>query len=224
MSLPLSRLRAVVMVVSIVVLGPLLLAATTDALPVVGPDAGRVFAIQRNGEDIGRHKVTFKRRGERLEVRIKVTVDYRLLFIPIYRFEHDAHEIWKDGALQELRTTTNDNGESYDVVVQPRETGMLLTVNGEEHDVRRDAVPSSLWRQDMARSGQLIDPADGEVMRVNVSDAKWVQVTVRGATIRARYFVMTGDLERELWYDSAGMLVKVRFSGDDGSELQFRML
>lgn len=70
----------------------------------------------------------------------------------------------------------------------------------------------------------MIDPANGEVMSVKVSAAKWVQMTVRGVTIRAQKFVMTGDLERELWYDSTGMLVKVRFSGEDGSELQFRML
>jgi hypothetical protein len=49
-------------------------------------------------------------------------------------------------------------------------------------------------------------------------------MTVRGVTIRAQKFVMTGDLERELWYDAIGMLVKVRFSREDGSELQFRML
>jgi len=70
----------------------------------------------------------------------------------------------------------------------------------------------------------MIDPANGEVMSVKVSAAKWVQMTVRGVTIRAQKFVMTGDLERELWYDSTGMLVKVWFSWEDGSELQFRML
>jgi len=70
----------------------------------------------------------------------------------------------------------------------------------------------------------MIDTANGEVMSVKVSAAKWVQMTVRGVTIRAQKFVMTGDLERELWYDSTGMLAKVRFSGEDGSELQFRML
>jgi hypothetical protein len=224
MSLPLLRMRAVVMVVSAVVLGQLLLVATTGALPTIGHGSGCVFAIERNGEEIGRHEVTFKQRGGRLEVRIKVTVDYRFLSIPVYRFEHDAHEIWKDGTLQELRAITNDNGESFDVVVRPQASGLLLYVNGEEHDVRRDAVPSSLWRQDMARSGQMINPADGEVMSVKVSAAKWVQMTVRGATIRAQKFVMTGDLERELWYDSTGMLVKIRFSWEDGSELQFRML
>ena len=51
------------------------LVATTGALPTIGPDPGRVFAIERNGEEICRHEVTVEQRGGRLEVRIKVTVD-----------------------------------------------------------------------------------------------------------------------------------------------------
>ena len=201
-----------------------LVATATSALSVVAPGDGRTFAIQRNGEDIGHHTVTFARQGDRLDVRIKVEVDYRLLFIPLYRFEHEAHEVWVGGVLRELRAKTNDNGDIFDVVVLPNGSELLLSVNGEERDVGRNAVPSSLWRQDMARPGQLIDPADGAVMTVDVGDAKWEQITVRGVSIRARRYVMTGDLERELWYDSAGMFVKVRFAGEDGSDLQFRML
>ena len=203
----------------------LVLAVTsTGALSVVTPGDGRSFAIQRNGEDIGLHEVTFTRQDDRLDVRIKVEVDYRFLFIPVYLFEHEAHEVWVGGVLRELRAKTNDNGETFDVVVRPNGAGLVLSVNGEERDVGRDAVPSSLWRQDMARAGQLIDPADGAVMTVDVGDAKWEEITVRGETIRARRYVMTGDLDRELWYDAAGMLVKVRFAGEDGSDLQFRLL
>ncbi len=154
MSFPLLRLRAVVMAVSAVVLGQLLLVATTGALPTIEPDSGRVFAIERNGEEIGRHEVTVEQRGRRLEVRIKVTVDYRFLFISVYRFEHDAHEIWKDGTLQELRVITNENCESFDVLVWPQASGLLLNVNGEEHGVGRGTVPSSLRCQDLHDQGK----------------------------------------------------------------------
>jgi hypothetical protein len=134
--------------------GNCFLSQLTGALPTIGPDSGRVFAIERNGEEIGRHEVTVEQRGRRLEVRIKVTVDYRFLFISVYRFEHDAHEIWKDGTLQELRAITNDNGESFDVLVWPQASGLLLNVNGEEHGVGRGAVPSSLWCQDLHDQGK----------------------------------------------------------------------
>lgn len=185
---------------------------------------GRVFAIQRNGEDIGRHEVRFERVDGRLNVRINVSVDYRILFIPVYRFRHEAHEIWDGGALKALQATTDDNGESFDVAVKSQGEVLTLHVNGEETDIETSVVPSSLWRQVMARTGQMIDPADGEVMQVEVEGGEWREILVRGETIRARHYVMTGGLERELWYDSKGLLVKVQFAGEDGSDLQFRLL
>ncbi|MGY8959787.1 MAG: DUF6134 family protein, partial [Alphaproteobacteria bacterium] len=60
-------------------------AAASDAKAAISSDAGRAFAIQRNGEDIGRHEMRFERIEGRLNVRIKVSVDYRILFIPVYR-------------------------------------------------------------------------------------------------------------------------------------------
>jgi hypothetical protein len=199
-------------------------AAASDAKAAISSDAGRAFAIQRNDEDIGRHEMQFERVDGRLNVRIKVSVDYRILFIPIYRFRHEAHEIWDGGALKVLRAITDDNGEAYDVAVQENGAALTLLVNGEETDIQHDAVLTSLWREDMARAGQMIDPADGEVMEVQVSGGDGVDISVRGKTIRARHYIMTGGLDRELWYDSQGILVKVRFTGEDGSVVQFRML
>jgi hypothetical protein len=199
-------------------------AAASDAKAAISSDAGRAFAIQRNGEDIGRHEMRFERIEGRLNVRIKVSVDYRILFIPVYRFRHKAHEVWVGGALQALRATTDDNGDAYDVAVQGNGAALTLSVNGEETDIQHDAVLTSLWREDMAREGQMIDPADGEVMEVQVTGGDGVDISVRGETIRAQHYIMTGGLDRELWYDSQGLLVKVRFTGEDGSVVQFRML
>jgi len=199
-------------------------ASASDAKAAVSSVAGRAFAIQRNDEDIGRHEMRFERLDGRLNVRIKVSVDYRLLFIPVYRFRHEAHEIWDGGVLKALRATTDDNGDAYDVAVQGNGAALTLSVNGEETDIQHDAVLTSLWREDMARAGQMIDPADGEVMEVQVSGGDGEEISVRGETIRARHYIMTGGLDRELWYDSEGLLVKVRFTGEDGSVVQFRML
>ena len=32
---------------------------------------------------------------------------------------------------------------------------------------------------------------------------------------------MTGQFERELWYDNDGVLVRVEFKGEDGSDIQY---
>ena len=74
------------------------------------PEGGvLVFEILRNGEAIGTHTYRFDQSEERTEVRIKTDIDFRLLFIPIYKFEHASREVWQDGRLTSLESNTNEN-------------------------------------------------------------------------------------------------------------------
>jgi len=58
-------------------------------------------------------------------------------------------------------------------------------------------------------------------MAISVRDNGQQAVSVRGNTVQARHFVITGDLERELWFDGNNVLVKVRMKGKDGSDIQY---
>ena len=42
-----------------------------------------------------------------------------------------------------------------------------------------------------------------------------------GGPVPAKHYAITGDLQRELWFDSHGTLLKVRFKGQDGSDIQY---
>jgi hypothetical protein len=48
-------------------------------------------------------------------------------------------------------------------------------------------------------------------------------VTARGRSVEARHYQLSGELERELWYDAAGVLVQVRFKGKDGSDIRYEL-
>ena len=58
-------------------------------------------------------------------------------------------------------------------------------------------------------------------MAISVRDNGQQAVSVRGNTVQARHFVITDDLERELWFDGNNVLVKVRMKGKDGSDIQY---
>ncbi|MEC7655058.1 MAG: DUF6134 family protein, partial [Pseudomonadota bacterium] len=91
----------------------ILLAFTTAATPEaegVPEDGILSFDIVRNGSSIGTHTYRFDQYDGRTEVRIKTEIDYRLLLIPIYRFEHESHEVWENGRLSLLESNTNENG------------------------------------------------------------------------------------------------------------------
>ena len=103
------------------------------------PEGGvLVFEILRNGEAIGTHTYRFDQSEERTEVRIKPDIDFRLLFIPIYKFEHASREVWQDGRLTSLESNTNENGTPVKLEVHRDENSlMVISEDGNLHVVQR---------------------------------------------------------------------------------------
>jgi len=62
---------------------------------------------------------------------------------------------------------------------------------------------------------------DGSTLSVDV--AYRGEETVGGVEgpVTARHYLLTGELTREVWYDPDGVLVKVRFSGQDGADIEY---
>lgn len=186
-------------------------------------DAVLNFEIQRNGEKIGDHRISIHPVRGKTQVSIKSDIDYRLAFIPVYTFNHAASELWEQGRFVELNSHTNDNGDTHKVSLVAGNDLATVNSDGSSQNVQGKVLPSSLWHFAMTESPRLVDSVDGEVMHVEVESRKTENVRVRGRDISARYVNMIGDMKRELWYDQAGLLVKVRFKAEDGSEVQFNL-
>ena len=56
----------------------------------------------------------------------------------------------------------------------------------------------------------LFDTQRGRLQRFQVTPAGNETITGAGRAVDARKYVMTGDLERELWYDDAGNWLQSR--------------
>lgn len=181
------------------------------------------FAILRNGEQIGRHTIQFEGRGEPTIVRITAEVDYRLGFIPLYIFRHAARETWRDGGLIGMQAETNDNGDDYDVAFSVEGTAGALSINDQTTSIDTLLRPASLWNNAVIGDQVILDPADGDLMKVSITAAGEETITVRGREIRAHRYDMTGDFQRMLWYDRRNVLVQVVFDGRDGSEIRYQL-
>lgn len=188
------------------------------------PDGGVLdFAVLRNGSKIGHHIIRFEQRGNPMVVRIEAKIDYRLAFIPLYLFQHVAREEWRDGRLVGMVAETNDNGDNYHIEVKPDGSELSLSINGEETPIDPGMVPASLWNIALVKRNSVLDPADGDLMNVAIRKSGEEVIEVRGQEIRARRYVVTGDFQRDLWYDKQNILVKVRFKGRDGSEIRYSL-
>jgi hypothetical protein len=188
-------------------LGGLLLAGSVNAATV--PSSGELaFDVMREGSDIGDHRYTFRDDGDALSVQVEtdVAVKLPLIGVTVFRFEHDSQETWRDGRLAALQSRTNDDGEAHQVDL-----------------ANAEGFPASLWNDAILEQTELLNTVDGRSMATSVVNIGQESVRAKGQTVPAHHYRLLGDLERDLWYDASGMLVKVAFTADDGSHIEYTL-
>jgi hypothetical protein len=183
----------------------LALVAPANALSL--PSTGTLsFDVMRKGKDIGDHSYSFS--GDSGAFTVKVATDIAvkvpLLRMTAYKFHHASTESWKGGKLQQLNSSTDDDGEPH----QLKTAG-----NG--------ALPASLWNDDIVRAGTLMNTIDGKIMKVRVADLGSETVKTRRGAVPAHHYRLSGELARDLWYDADGNLAQVAFKADDGSTVMY---
>jgi hypothetical protein len=185
-----------------------LAAGLTIALAAAGlaaspPSAGRLdFDVVRNGKDIGDHSFAFSGSPAQLEVQVRtdVHVQVPLIRANLYSFTHQSTESWRGGHLAGLTAETDDDGTPHRISIGAGET-----------------LPASLWADDTVSATTLINTIDGRAMRVRVTDMGSETVPAGCGSVNARHFRISGDLERDVWYDADGLLARLTMTAEDGS-------
>lgn len=194
-------------------------AFTAQAAP---PGNGNLdFTVTRNGSPVGKHEMRFRDEPDGLKVDIRTNVAVKVAFITAYRFEHEGHEIWQGGRLTRLWSKTNDDGTNHLLDVSAAGAALNVMADGKPAETAQVSIPASLWNEGLLTQKALLNTLDGSRMTIGVTDLGVEPVTVQGVTVAARHYAVTGDLQRELWYDPNNVLVKVRFKAKDGSDIEY---
>jgi hypothetical protein len=202
-----------------------LAALSVSLLPsVVMAASGSVhldFTVRKNGDAIGHHQIELARDGDLENVSIKTNVVVKIVYVPVYRFEHTGNEVWRNGRLVSLRSQTNDDGEKHTLQVSAKDDRLEVTGDGTASQTSDAIIPASLWNHDLVTRTVLLNTLTGKQMAVNVADLGIDSVPVHGSAVQAHHYKVTGELERDLWYDQSDTLVLVKFKAKDDSEIRY---
>jgi hypothetical protein len=195
-----------------------LLAATpTLALPS-GP---LHFTVLRDGSEIGTHDIDVHRDGNETRVDVATDIAVKIAFVTLYRFEHDGHEVWRDGRLVQIDSKTDDDGTSKSLHGELGNRGLHVEGSAQKFIADTPIVPASLWNDDIVRQGRLLNTLDGSEMEVSIRLVGDETVAVHGKQVPARHYDISGQLNREVWFDADGTLVQVRFKAEDDSDIRY---
>lgn len=179
------------------------------------------FDVERDGDVVGQHVVTFTRTDDGFRVDSRADVDVQLLFIPAYTLRYQAQEVWDDGELQSLDASTIEDGDQRHVQATRDADGLRVESSTEGTYEAPPILPISHWNAALLRGGPMLNMMNGEVSDIAVVDAGVDTVATRSGSLRARRYVYSGDLNGEIWYDSEGRWVKLRFEANDGSVIDY---
>jgi hypothetical protein len=177
------------------------------------------FSVTRNGEQIGSTTVKWQRNGDRTIVETATTVQVKIAFVTVYRYEQQIIERWVGGRLDALSAVTNDNGSTHRVSAARSGDKLSVNADGKVDQVDPAMIPASLWNASLVRMREALNTKDGSVMPVSVVDRGKEQLVVQGRALRAHRYSIRTTFPQEVWYDEHQRLLKVELRGSDGSTI-----
>jgi predicted DNA-binding antitoxin AbrB/MazE fold protein len=189
-------------------------AANREAVPATGTIE---FDVYRGDSRFGSHILRFEESGERLQVVSDVDLRVRLGPITVFRYEHDATEVYEDGVLQSFEAETLKDGERLIVDLErsgEQIAGRGTDADGNPLDIQHQVglTLSSHWQGYEEGTGVILNTETGEEMPVTISELGTETLTIGGREIEARHIRVEGSLTLDLWYGADGEWLRCEFS------------
>lgn len=161
------------------------------------------FDVYLNDKKVGRHEFKVSEAGGEKQVQSEARFKYKILFIPAYRYEHNAAERWTGDCLAEFDASTNANGDRIRVSGSQSEAGFLVERDGMPVELPEGVMTFAYWNPDFLDQSYLLNPQTGEYVDVRVEKVGNETLEVRGQAVAATRFKLTAnEVDLTIWYSA----------------------
>jgi hypothetical protein len=175
-----------------------------------------VYNILRNGSPIGQNVLDLDKQGGVTSVNMTSDVDVKIMFMSVYAYHYAGNETWSDDQLIAFKSQTNDNGTMHNVTIGPNGDQLELDADGHRSFIAKTTGLDDFWMPLLLSKPLVLDTSDGHGMNFVAEDLGMEMITYHGAPRPARHFRLTGDVNRDLWFD-ADTPVRFQIKARDGS-------
>ncbi|WP_420432390.1 DUF6134 family protein [Hyphobacterium sp.] len=207
-------IRIALSVLAVIVASDPVLAANREAVPTAGTIE---FDVYRGNSRFGSHILRFEEIGDRLRVTSDVDLRVRIGPITVFRYEHDATEVYEGDTLLSFEAETLKDGKRLVVALDragDRLTGRGTDVDGNPLTVERAAglILSSHWQGYSEGTDVILNTETGEEMPVTIREIGVETLSIGGRDVAARHIRVEGSLTLDLWYGPDGEWLRCAFS------------
>ncbi len=160
------------------------------------------FRVLLGKREIGFHEFTVSRDENSERVEINARFDVKILFFKAYSYDHRNTETWRNGCLDTIQSTTDDNGQQFRVHGTTSNDGFVVNTNISANSLDSSCVRSfAYWNRDYLESNELLNAQTGESLGVRVSDKVEEILSINNFAVPAyRYELSMEDGTIALWY------------------------
>lgn len=184
------------------------------ALATAGGAETREFDVTVDGKPAGAYAMSIVQRDDGSVVMTgKADVQFKVALVINYFYTYQGSELWKDGKLQRLDSTANDDGAKSWVQAAIEDEGLRVKSNAGNRVIKPEVWTTSFWRlpEKVTRNQQivLLDADTGKEIPANLQYVGNQAIVVAGQSVTAAHYQVRGNnREDDLWYDGTGRLLR----------------
>jgi uncharacterized protein DUF6134 len=170
--------------------------------------------------EIGTFTDTIERSAEATRIESRLRVAVKLLGVTAYREESDTTEVLHGNRLVSLQSVTNKDGRHLEVHGEARGDQFMVNCTIGSFAAPGSISPSDPWVLKRTGEDLVVSTSTGKIVHVQISGGAYETVSVNGASVSARHFVVSGDKRQEVWLDEREVPIMFR-TLEDGTPIDF---
>jgi hypothetical protein len=180
------------------------------------------FRVYLDDREIGHHHFSLTRDGEQERLATEADFKVTLLKIPVFRYRHDNVERWNGECLQQITSSTDQNGTVYRVQGQATDKGFQVTTKSGEQQLPACISTFAYWDRGFLQRERLLNSQTGEYLDVDVAYLGEKPLPEDGDTRQGHHYRLTAkQLDIEVWYSDDDQWLALQSTTESGRLLRY---
>jgi len=179
-----------------------LCAASLSASPASASAATRQFSVSLGDRQVGNSSVRLSRSGGRVDAEISVNLNLNILGLIRFNYALSNRESWQDGVLQEMRSTTDNNGKTEQVIARRTGRGLEIEGTGYQGLLEGNPATTSYFTADFLGRDTWINTQNGKVFSPSIGRVGIASFATSEGEIPCTRYAVRGGVNSDLYYDS----------------------
>lgn len=183
------------------------------------------FKVYLDDKEIGYQNFFVAEHAGMKQLRSVASFEYKLLFLNLFHYQHEASEIWSGDCLQSINARTDANGKPFRVNGRQKQGAFHVKRENGEVSLPECVMSFAFWNPKVLQQTNLLNAQDGELLEVNISNPVFEKLEVLGESRPSfRYRLAAGALDLDLWYSTDNEWLALESEVEGGRTLRYERM